>query len=216
MTLSEAFVNHDAVPDQPRPYYSTLDAKDANSEIRKYPGDTVEQHHKERSSNMVTQSGFPDREYVTSVSTQSGAVSGTFPLGTRTGLVSRSGSLTNIELLVMPANVTGPRRLSTISRDGSQSVRIVEDDFGAGKKEAWWEGMLSNHESQSGSINVEYPDSWNGLIEVETESGSVSISGRGVDIIREERGRVVARKGEEGHGKVIAKSGSGKVDLRFG
>jgi hypothetical protein len=121
-----------------------------------------------------------------------------------------------VELVVMPANVSGSRRLSTVSRDGSQSVRIVEECFWAGEKEAWWEGMLSKHESRSGSIHVEYPDSWEGTIDVETESGSVTVTGRGVEIIREGRGRVVAQKGEEGSGKVIVRAGSGKVDLRFG
>jgi len=219
-TLSEAFIYHhagaDGATDPPPPYSSALDADDdVKSDTYADPGYTLEQYRKDRPSNAVIQSGFPDREYITSVNTQSGSISGTFPLGARTGLESHSGSLSRVELIVVPVRFLGSRRLSTMSHSGSQSVRIVENCSWA-TEEAWWEGMLSKHESRSGSINVEYPDSWEGTIEVETESGSVSIKGIGVEIIREGRGRVVARKGKEGSGKVMVRSGSGKVDLRFG
>jgi len=217
-TLSEAFDNYHAdangAPDSPPSYSSVLDAdNDDKSSTHASPNNAPEQH---REGNVVTQSGFPDREYITTVSTQSGSISGTFPLGARTAIDSRSGSLSGVELVVMPTNVSASRRLSTISQDGSQSVRITEDYFLAGKRKSWWEGMLAKHESRSGSISVEYPDSWEGTIDVETESGSISVTGRGVVIIREGRGRVVAQKGEEGGGRVIARAGSGKVDLRFG
>jgi hypothetical protein len=92
----------------------------------------------------------------------------------------------------------------------------VEESIGAEEKETWWEGMLSKHESQSGSIHVEYPDTWEGTIDVGTESGRVSVTGRGVEILREGMGRIIARKGEDGGGKVIARAGSGSVDLKFG
>lgn len=116
----------------------------------------------------------------------------------------------------MPVKGSEARRLSTLSPSGSQKVRITEDYFWAGQKEAWWQGMESRHESRSGAINVAYPDSWEGMIEVETGSGSISVTGRGVEIIREGRGRVLAQKGEKGGGKVIVRAASGSVNLRFG
>ncbi|KAI1158551.1 hypothetical protein F5B18DRAFT_640677 [Nemania serpens] len=165
--------------------------------------------------SFVEQPGIPVREYVTSVGTQSTSISGTFPLGSHTSFDSHSGSL-SIELVVAPINTAGPRRLRTVSHSGTQGVRVVDDDFWAGAKNAWWDGMLSRHESHSGSINVEYPDSWEGTIEVETESGSISVTGRGVEIIREVHGRMFARKGKEGGGKIMVRAGSGSVNLRFG
>jgi hypothetical protein len=158
----------------------------------------------------------PARKYVTTVSTQSGSVSGTFPLGTHTTFDSQSGSLSGIELVVMPTNTTEPRLLRTASRDGMTSVRIVNDNFWPGKKEAWWYGMVSKHETQSGSISVEYPDSWEGTIEAESRSGSVSVRGRGVEVIRKENGKVIARKGGNDGGKIFVESRSGSIDLKFG
>lgn len=168
--------------------------------------------------NPSTRSGFPSREYSTTVSTRSGSISGSFPLGTFTELDTGSGSLSNVELFVMPVNASSPRRLRTVSPSGSQSIRIVDDNLWrvAGEEEAWWEGMVSRHESLSGSISVEYPDSWEGTIEVETGAGSINIRGKGVQIIRQGEGRVIARKGKEGGGKVIVRVKSGSVDLRFG
>ncbi|TRX93177.1 hypothetical protein FHL15_006045 [Xylaria flabelliformis] len=161
------------------------------------------------------QPGIPAREYITSVNTQSASISGTFPLGSRTSLDAQSGSI-GVELVVVPVSRSGPRRLRTISHGGMQSVRVVHDNFWPMVKEAWWEGMVSEHESHSGLISVEYPDSWEGTIEVEAHSGSISVTGRGVEIVREWQGRMIARKGKAGGGKVIVRAWSGSVDLRFG
>jgi len=207
-------VNGAPSSDQPPSYSSLFDADDDVKAAGR--GSTLKQHCKDNPSNAATQSGVPDREYLTSVSTQSGTISGTFPLGTRTVLDSHSGSLNGVELVVMPVKGSEARRLSTLSPSGSQKVRITEDYFWAGQKEAWWQGMESRHESRSGAINVAYPDSWEGMIEVETGSGSISVTGRGVEIIREGRGRVLAQKGEKGGGKVIVRAASGSVNLRFG
>ncbi|KAI8632829.1 hypothetical protein F5Y19DRAFT_419121 [Xylariaceae sp. FL1651] len=160
--------------------------------------------------------GIPARDYVTSVSAHSGSISGTFPLGIDTWLQSRSGGLGGIELVVMPVSTPGSRKLETVSHGGMQSIRIVDGGFWAAMEEPWWEGMVSRHESHSGSINVEYPNSWEGTIEVETGSGSASVTGRGVEIIREEQGRILARKGKGNGGKVVVRAGSGSVNLRFG
>ncbi|KAI1297504.1 hypothetical protein F5Y03DRAFT_280521 [Xylaria venustula] len=166
--------------------------------------------------NTAIQPGIPVREYITSVQTRSASISGTFPLGSYTSLDSQAGSISGIDLVVVPTIPAEPRRVKTTSRDGMQSVRVVDDEFWAASKEAWWEGMVSRHESHSGSINIQYPDSWEGTIEVETESGSINVTGRGVEIIRQRQGKVIARKGRAGGGKVIVRARSGSVDLRFG
>ncbi|KAI1171163.1 hypothetical protein F4777DRAFT_566326 [Nemania sp. FL0916] len=168
------------------------------------------------SGNIAQQYGMPAREYITSVSTWSASISGSFPLGSRTSLDSHSGSIGGVELVVVPINTSGPRKLRTVSVDGMQSIRIVDYDYRAASKTAWWKGMVSEHRSQSGSINVEYPDSWEGTIEVEAQSGSISVVGRGVVILREEQGRVFAQKGSGIGGKVVARARSGSVSLRFG
>lgn len=92
----------------------------------------------------------------------------------------------------------------------------MDGGFWALGKDAWWVGMVSRHETRSGSVDLEYPDSWEGTIEVASKSGSTSVTGRGVEIIREIDGRVFARKGRESGGKIMVRSASGSVDLRFG
>jgi hypothetical protein len=168
-------------------------------------------------THAATQLGAPAREYITTVGTQAGSISGTFPLGARTTLDSHSGGLSGIELVVMPSNTTEPRRLRTASRSGMTDIRIVHDDLWAGKKEAWWYGMVSEHETHGGSINLEYPGSWAGSIVADSRSGSVSVRGRGVEIIRRENGKLIARKGAGGNdgGKIFVESRSGSIDLKF-
>ncbi|KAI0157763.1 hypothetical protein GGR57DRAFT_54357 [Xylariaceae sp. FL1272] len=158
--------------------------------------------------------GHATRDYVTSIATQSGSMSGTFPLGLQTSLDSRSGSINGVNLVVMPVNSTGPRHLQTTARGGSTSLHVKES-FWTGRETAnWWQGMTSRHESNSGSMYVDYPESWEGTIEARSTSGSVSVTGRGVQIIRREHGRVYAQKGGDG-GKIVIDVRSGSVDLRF-
>lgn len=204
-TISEGFVEHLALPDG-----STVPS-DAPPSYEAAVGEQVN----DRPVKIVKTPGIPSREYITSVSSQSGSISGSFPLGARTSLESRSGSINGVQLVVMPMNGSSPRELKTSSRDGSQSIRIVENDFWAAKKGAWWNGMLSKHDGRSGSMNIEYPDSWEGKIQVETNSGSIDVTGRGVQIIRKEKGIVYAQKGD-GDGKVVVYARSGSVNLRFG
>ncbi|KAI0098679.1 hypothetical protein GGR51DRAFT_537497 [Nemania sp. FL0031] len=165
--------------------------------------------------NTAAQSGIPLREYNTFVATQSGSISGSFPLGLHTSFDSRSGSISG-DLVVVPINTLGPRQLKTISHDGMQSLRVVShDSWPATVKQAWWEGMVSRHEGHSGLINLDYPDCWEGIIEVEADSGSIGITGRGVQIIRQEQGSMLARKGRDGGGKLIVRARSGSVNIRF-
>lgn len=215
LNLLEGFVEHQIgqnghIPSDAPPPYSPVpgDGDDASHNARGIPDETL--------GSLTVTSGTPAREYITSVSSESGSVSGHFPLGLRTAIETRSGSMNGVELLVMPVNASGPRQLKTYSRDGSQSIRIVENDFWAASKDKWWKGMVSKHEGRSGSMNLEYPNSWEGKIQIETDSGSINVSGSGVQIIREEKGRVIAQKGEEDGGHISVYARSGSVNIRFG
>ncbi|KAI0909135.1 hypothetical protein F4823DRAFT_563141 [Ustulina deusta] len=120
-SISVAVAPHSASSEDPsRP--ASLEPKSSSGSVHvTFPGTFVEP------------SGNPVREYITSVSTQSTSISGTLPLGSHTSLDSRSGSL-SAELVVAPINTARPRRLKTVSRSGTQSVRVVDDDFWAGVK----------------------------------------------------------------------------------
>ncbi|KAI1262592.1 hypothetical protein F5Y18DRAFT_397696 [Xylariaceae sp. FL1019] len=160
--------------------------------------------------------GHVTRDYITSIATQSGSMSGTYPLGLQTSLDARSGSINGVSLVVMPVNSTGPRHLQTTARGGSTSLHVKESFWTGDKTAKWWQGMTSRHESQSGSMNIDYPDSWEGTIEAQSSSGSVSVTGRGVQIISRIHGKVYAQKGSKDGGKIVVDVHSGSVDLRFG
>ncbi|KAI1116607.1 hypothetical protein F5Y14DRAFT_405937 [Nemania sp. NC0429] len=198
----------------PHPASSEHPSRPASLELKSSSGSVRATFPK----SFMGQFGFPARDYTTSVSSRSGSISGTFPLGSHTSLDSRSGSIAGIELIVVPTTASRPRQLSTVSHVGMQSLRIVDDQLRtvAGKS-SWWDGMVSRHESHTGAVNVEYPESWEGTIEMETDLGSINVTGRGVEIIREVRGSLLARKGQgEGGGKIIIKAKTGSVNLRFG
>jgi len=62
-------------------------------------------------------------------------------------------------------------------------------------------------------INVGYPDNWEGTIEVKTQSGIVSVTGRGLEIISEGWGRLVARERQERNAKTIVMTGIGGCEF---
>lgn len=94
-----------------------------------------------------------------------------------------------------PTNASSYRQLEIVSRNRFQKVQIVEGEFLTVDGGAWW-GGLSRHESCTGLMKVEYPDCWEGTVEIVTRSGSAGATGKGTEMIRKERGRVIARKGE--------------------
>ncbi|KAH8590905.1 hypothetical protein B0O99DRAFT_744962 [Bisporella sp. PMI_857] len=65
--------------------------------------------------------------------------------------------------------------------------------------------LHSTHSSTSGAITLKYPQQWEGIISAKVVSGSISIAGNGVKLIRENNGwgskTVVARKGVEREGQ---------------
>ncbi|RFU27895.1 hypothetical protein B7463_g8440, partial [Scytalidium lignicola] len=69
--------------------------------------------------------------------------------------------------------------------------------------------LHSSHHSTSARIDVHYPSSWEGFISAQTVSGSISVGGEGITIIKNKRGyvykEVLAKKGpvNEGEGSYI-------------
>ncbi|KAH8647248.1 hypothetical protein BX600DRAFT_518524 [Xylariales sp. PMI_506] len=205
------------IPSDPPPPYELTDTSSAGCiSDAKHDGkeNTVDPHSCGIGSHSAT-SAVPARDYTTAVYTRSGSISGSFPLGINTKIETGSGSLSGLELVVMPTKTSGARRLSTVTQNGSQNIRVVSNGFWAAEKDAWWQGMASLHEGRSGSINIEYPDSWEGGIEIVNESGSVSITGRGVEYIWKGDRKVIAKKGNDTNTSILIKNRSGSVNLRF-
>jgi hypothetical protein len=72
--------------------------------------------------------------------------------------------------------------------------------------------LRSSHVSQTSSVSVQYPRSWEGSLHAKTVSGSISAHGRGLRIIQEKKGfassKLLARKGvdKEGEGSSVEMS----------
>lgn len=87
----------------------------------------------------------------------------------------------------------------------SISEDMLETDAKRGIKEPKMRSTQSTHASISGSISVSYPQAWEGTISAKAISGSLDVSGKGVQIIREKNGwgskEVVAKKGVDNEGE---------------
>lgn len=113
--------------------------------------------------------------------------------------------------------------LRTSSRSGATDVRVllVGGDLKQGRKGAL-RGVHGGGSGASGSVKVSYPAEWEGRIDAES-TGSVKVGGEGVVVDGEEqvggRKRVKAHKGsggEDGGGRIEARTGSGSVDVLVG
>ena len=72
-----------------------------------------------------------------------------------------------------------------------------------------WRTLRSTHASTSGTVLLQYPDAWKGTISAKTVSGDISVLGKGVKTIRDEKGwatkELVAIRGvdREGEGSTV-------------
>jgi len=178
-------------------------------------------HKKPAELVIVSQSGsvkvhyptanLPDREYISTITSTGGSVDATLVHGKSTTIRNTSGSM-NVDLIPY-IQKSAASRLDVHSQSGSQKVHLFSPLSGS------LDNLKSVHTAQSGRLVLEYPDEWEGKINGQTSSGSLSLSGSGVEII-ESGGRssgkyVIARKGD-GSSKLEFTSASGSADVRVG
>ena len=76
----------------------------------------------------------------------------------------------------------------------------------------------SVHKSISGSLDLKYPWHWSGMVEGRSISGSLSVRGKDVEIIRDDRlpgQRVLKAKKGIGNSTCVFKTTSSSVDVQF-
>jgi len=109
--------------------------------------------------------------------------------------------------------------LRTTSHAGSVHLTVLDAfhtaDYPVPRRDVAALGELyADHVTQSGSVMVEYPRSWEGTLRAASDVGSVSAAGKGLDVVkREKKGlgwRVLARKGRKA-GETLCKSRTGSV-----
>jgi hypothetical protein len=180
----------------------------------------------------LPQEGIPDRDYQTSVNTISGTISGSFLLDSTTTFDSISG---DIDISLLPLHVSTTSNLDTQSRSGNTDVYVLEpvqecsiSNVASGDGDTILDAMHmrhlnSKHSGISGSVKLRYPKAWEGKITAETLSGSISVGGDGISVIRGGkkdivRREVVAVKGDKWEiaGETNVMASSGNVDVKVG
>lgn len=149
----------------------------------------------------ANESNIPDRDYRTNIDSRSGSVRAKILHGSETKIKIRSGRL---DAQILPFGIKGvSSSLITELRSGHTSVDVLKPR-GHGDPLS---RMASSHSVRSGGMDLRYPDEWNGTIYGDARSGSVSVRGRGVEIIKQ--------KDKGAHKYIRAKKGNGQSKLEF-
>jgi len=120
----------------------------------------------------------------TVIETSAGSIKGHYILGKSLELTSKVGSI-NVDIEVDTDTKSPEAHLITQSTTGSVTVNL----FAPLKHR---NGISARHETVTGSVNVKYPEEWEGIVQASTATGSVTLKGDGLDIV-ESRGRWVDR-----------------------
>lgn len=157
---------------------------------------------------------IPDRLYQTKIDSGSGSISGNLIHGLVTDIHTGSGSV-NLNVLPFSANNTGSW-FRTDTQGGMTRVNLLPPFK---DPESTISRLRSVHKSRTGSVNVVYPQQWEGRIEAVTMTGSLKLHGKDVRELKRWTGpvgaHVVAQKGSGSSGMDIGSS-SGSVDATVG
>lgn len=171
-------------------------------------------------------SDIPDRDYRTTVETGSSQIKGAYIFTSQASFDTNSGQQ-NLRLL--PYTPSKGATLHTSSGSAQTKLTLL-GPYTAPSSHNPRAGLLdhlsSSHSATSGSLHLVYPDEWQGVIDGESNSGSISIRGEDVEIIVDEdlgKGvpgagvlkQVTARKGW-GRSRMSFRTTSGSVDVLAG
>jgi DUF4097 and DUF4098 domain-containing protein YvlB len=160
--------------------------------------------------NTATDS-IPSRNFITEVGSVTGAISGSFLLGTRSTVITTGGSI-NTDFYT--AGKVADRSLTIESVSGAITSTVDDKSYDLGS-------LRSNLGSRSGSIDFKLPAAWEGQLKGISTSGSISITGNGVEVIKDTDsypgvGRTVVAKKGDGKSFATADTISGQINVRVG
>lgn len=153
---------------------------------------------------------FPSRDSSVSVTSNSGSVSAILGLTKSLAFTSNSGSH-KITALLTDHSRDRRSDLTTSTNSGSHSITVVdaaEESASATKGGADDRGFVCKHKANSGGVRLAYPASWQGTVEAIAGSGSISISGEGVEVDKVNKRVTGVRGNGEHHTEVTTNSGS--------
>jgi hypothetical protein len=154
----------------------------------------------------------PPRQYKVHVQSESGSIQGRFIHGEATHIRTRSGSL-HADLIAYAA-YNYPSELTTETASGRQDIKVILPYVSHDKPPL--QRLDANHISESGSLDVRYPPSWEGTVKVVSRSGRVSVAGEGLRIINEGRSgseKFIEAKRGDGDSTTLCRTRSGSVSF---
>lgn len=212
--------------------------KPANLNVESTSGDVEiwEPVDKALSSSSASHSParyIPARDYRTNIQSRSGKISGAVAFSSKCRIHTISGD-SQVELLPVlrasDADSGASSGLETATTSGTTEIRVRDplwiDDEGkgylpAGSSPPPLRCLRSRHSSTSADLQLAYPASWEGQLDLEALSGDLKVRGEGVRVIRDGKSwpvnrHLVARKGSDGGSSVVVKTTSGDVKVVVG
>jgi hypothetical protein len=161
-------------------------------------------------ANTAT-SAIPNRTFNTQVHTVSGSVSGTFLLGVTSNINSASGA---INAALHTAGALDARSCTVNSVSGSIHAAVHDQAYKLGT-------VRSNFHSQTGAVDVHFPAAWEGKVQAESKTGSITVAGDGVSIVKDVTpypgaGRIVVAEKGFGDSNLSAQTLNAAISVRIG
>ncbi|KAJ9607431.1 hypothetical protein H2200_008504 [Cladophialophora chaetospira] len=146
------------------------------------------------------------------ISTSAGSVSGDIVHGNggSAAIATNAGSINLSIYTVGVSELDAQSNLSTVTNQGSQHIKVYS---GVTNTEPIRAMSASHTVRGSGSMNIDYPNEWEGTVHVTGYgSGSIGASGRGLVVRKESSHELYGYKGsKEGRKIEISEIGSGSV-----
>lgn len=183
---------------------------------------------------------LPPRDYRVDVYSTSGTVHAALAFSSSCSIHTTSATVNADLLPLLDSSLAegGSRQVSleTHTTSGSMTLNIADPLWidakagsyvalgpdAAGQAAHAWRSLTSRHSSTSSSLRVFYPASWEGDIDLGTLSGSMSLKGKDVKLIRAGKDwpgvkkAVKARKGPEGGSTMTVRTTSGSITVQVG
>lgn len=128
------------------------------------------------------------RPYEVEIYTETGSISGNFIFTTKAHLQSESGSISASFTLVVSSsydeNTVNAVSLETKTTTGSRNISLTEPLVidSPSLKNIKNHSVFSSHTSISGSIDIEYPQSWASNVTMRSSVGLIAMDGDGLEV----------------------------------
>jgi hypothetical protein len=155
---------------------------------------------------------IPERQYLTTVTSGAGSVSGRYLHGDTTTIQTGFGS---IDVVLLPLASSSKNSLVTSTKSGMQRVKLLSPVNGS---TAALDKLDASHTSIYGGVSIVYPTEWQGTVTAETTAGSASMNGEGLEVTEEKKGLGVSLTGTKGSGQGFSRCSTqfGRVNFEIG